>query len=136
MDDRALRILLADDHVTNQTVIRMMLDEFGAETVTVSNGAEAVEAAAKAGFDVILMDMQMPVMDGLEATRRIRRHEAETGQRRTKIIMLTANALPEHRDASRSAGVDGHLSKPVTVADLIAALEAEPETGEEIRAVA
>ncbi len=134
-DDRAIQVLLADDHATNQTVIRMMLDEFGAETVTVSNGAEAVEAAKGRDFDVILMDMQMPVMDGLEATRRIRRMEAEAGARRTRIIMLTANALPEHREASRAAGVDGHLSKPVTVADLMTALEAVDE-GEDIRAVA
>ncbi len=136
VDERVMRVLLADDHATNQTVIRMMLDEFGAETVTVSNGEEAAAAAAGADFDVILMDMQMPVMDGLEATRRIRRREAECGAARTRIIMLTANALPEHREAGRAAGADGHLSKPVTVSDLLAALEAAPDSAEDIRAVA
>ncbi|MGH6986950.1 MAG: ATP-binding protein [Caulobacteraceae bacterium] len=137
LEPRALKVLLADDHITNQTVIRMMLTELGAETTTVDNGAEAVEAARQGGFDLILMDMQMPVMDGLEATRRIRRAESEAGERRARIVMLTANALPEHREAGRLAGADGHLSKPLTVAALVAALEeAVAGTLEDEKAVA
>ncbi|MHB8529999.1 MAG: hybrid sensor histidine kinase/response regulator [Caulobacteraceae bacterium] len=136
VDDRAVKVLLADDHLTNQTVIRMMLDELGAETVTVSDGFQAVEAARQEVFDVILMDMQMPVMDGLDATRRIRRREAEHGGPRTAIIMLTANALPEHREASRAAGADGHLSKPVTVSELVAALDAALHDRADTRQVA
>jgi len=72
----------------------------------------------------VLMDMQMPVMGGLEATRLIRADEAATGARRTPILMLSANALPEHREAGRRAGADGHVSKPVTVAGLMTALNA------------
>ena len=123
-DDRAVRVLLADDHATNQVVIRMMLEQFGVETVSVENGVEAVEAFTGGDFDVILMDMQMPVMDGLEATRKIRDLEMRSPRRRTPVIMLTANALPEHREASRAAGADGHLTKPIVVADLLAALNA------------
>ena len=117
-------MLLADDHATNQVVIRMMLEQFGVETVSVENGVEAVEAFTGGDFDVILMDMQMPVMDGLEATRKIRDLEMRSPRRRTPVIMLTANALPEHREASRAAGADGHLTKPIVVADLLAALNA------------
>jgi len=136
VEDRAVRILLADDHVTNQTVIRMMLQQFGADTTTVANGAEALEAMQRGSFDVVLMDMQMPVMDGLEATRGIRAREAATGAPRTPVIMLTANALPEHCEASRLAGADGHLSKPVTVAELAGALNKALEQPESLREVA
>jgi len=135
-DDRPVRILLADDHATNQTVIRMMLQQFGAETTAVYNGAEALAAFERQPFDIVLMDMQMPVMDGLEATRRIRALEAFTGAARTPLVMLTANALPEHCEASRLAGADGHLSKPVTVADLAEALNRALEPGAEERLVA
>ncbi|HEV2363995.1 MAG TPA: ATP-binding protein [Caulobacteraceae bacterium] len=134
--DGGISVLLADDHETNQTVVRMMLDGLGAETTTVADGAAAVEAANAARFDAILMDVQMPIMDGLEATRRIRRREAETGSARTPIIMLTANALPEHREAALAAGADGHLAKPVTVADLAAALEQALGVDETLAAVA
>jgi signal transduction histidine kinase/AmiR/NasT family two-component response regulator len=134
--ERAVRVLLADDHVTNQAVIRMMLDQFGAATTMVGNGAEALAAMDHALFDVVLMDMQMPVMDGLAATREIRVREAKSGRPRTPVIMLTANALPEHREASRAAGADGHVSKPITVADLLAALNRALETSEDLREVA
>jgi signal transduction histidine kinase/ActR/RegA family two-component response regulator len=119
---RATRVLVADDHATNQTVVRMMLEQFGIEAVVVDDGAQAVEAMRTERFDAVLMDMQMPVMGGLEATRLIRAHEAATGALRTPILMLSANALAEHRDAGRKAGADGHVSKPVTVAGLMTAL--------------
>ena len=121
--DRPLRVLLADDHPTNRRVIEIMLAETGMELVTVVNGQEAVEAAAGSAFDVILMDMQMPVMDGLSATRAIREREAAEGLARTPVIMLTANALPEHVDAGRKAGADQHLAKPVTMPGLFGAIE-------------
>ena len=121
--DRPIRVLLADDHPTNQMVVRMMLDQFGVESVTVSDGAQALEALTAEAFDVVLMDMQMPVMDGLEATRAIRAREKASG-RRTPVIMLSANALAEHQEASRAAGADMHLSKPITVAELGAGLQA------------
>jgi two-component system, sensor histidine kinase len=100
----------------------MMLDQFGVDVVLVDNGAEAVERLEHETFDLVYMDMQMPVMDGLEATRAIRKAERATGRRPTPVIMLSANALPEHIEASRLAGADGHVSKPVTAASLLASL--------------
>jgi CheY-like chemotaxis protein len=121
---RPIRLLLADDHATNQMVVRMMLDQFGIETRAVDNGAEAVEAVRRERFDAVLMDMQMPVMGGLEATRLIRADEKAAGSPRLPIIMLSANALAEHREAGRLAGADGHVAKPVTITSLMAALNA------------
>jgi CheY-like chemotaxis protein len=80
----------------------------------VENGAEAVEAWSAGDFDLILMDMQMPVMDGLTATRAIREQEAGAGKARTPIYSLTANAMPEHIRESAAAGADGHLTKPIS----------------------
>ena len=119
--DRMLRVLLADDHPTNRKVVELMLSEL-AEVVSVENGAEALAALATDVFDIVLMDMQMPVMDGLEATRRIRETEAAAGRGSTPVVMLTANALPEHVAASHAAGADRHLEKPVTLAGLLDAM--------------
>jgi len=119
--DRLLRVLLADDHPTNRKVVELMLEDL-AEVVSVENGAEALMALGTDIFDVVLMDMQMPVMDGLEATRRIRETEAAAGRASTPIVMLTANALPEHVAASHAAGADRHLEKPVTLAGLLEAM--------------
>ena len=122
-EDRPLRVLLADDHPTNRKVIELMLAETGTELTSVVNGKEAFEAVRDGAFDLVLMDMQMPVMDGLTATSEIRRLESETGRPRTPVLMLTANALAEHVEAGRAAGADGHVSKPVTMATLFAAIE-------------
>ena len=119
--DRPLRVLLADDHPTNRKVIELMLEDL-AEVVSVENGAEALMALGNDNFDIVLMDMQMPVMDGLEATRRIRETEAALGRGCVPLIMLTANALPEHVAASHAAGADRHLEKPVTLAGLLEAM--------------
>ncbi len=127
---RPIRVLVADDHATNQLVVRMMLEQFGIEAVVVDDGAQAFEAVKRERFDAVLMDMQMPVMDGLEATRLIRRLEAATGVR-TPILMLSANALAEHREAGRAAGADAHVAKPVTVAGLMGALNALLEPDED-----
>ncbi|MBI1406850.1 MAG: response regulator [Caulobacter sp.] len=113
-----LRVLVADDHPTNRKVIELML-EGAAEVVCVENGLEAVDAVAVRPFDLVLMDMQMPVMDGLTAIQRIRSRETEG---RMPIIMLTANALPEHVAASLQAGADRHLDKPITAISLFAAI--------------
>jgi len=128
---RSVRVLVADDHATNQMVVKMMLDQFGIDSLIVDDGLKAVEALRAGGFDAVLMDMQMPVMDGLEATRLIREEEAASGRPRTPILMLSANALAEHRLAGERAGADGHVAKPVTVAGLMAALNAVLEPGEE-----
>ena len=121
--DRPLRILLADDHPINRKVVELMLAGV-AEICSVENGLEAVRAYQDGQFDAVLMDMQMPVMDGLTAVRAIRGHEAAIGAGRTPIIMLTANALPEHVAASAECGADRHLDKPVNAEKLLAVLEA------------
>ncbi len=117
----ALRVLLAEDHPVNQRVVQAILSGGGMEIVTVDDGAQAVAACAAEAFDVILMDMQMPVMDGLAATRAIRLAEG-AGGRRTPVIMLSANAMAEHRLQAAEAGADLHLAKPVTPAALLAAI--------------
>ncbi|MFN6980380.1 MAG: ATP-binding protein [Brevundimonas sp.] len=113
------RILLADDHPANRKVVEILLTDMPTELVVVEDGRQAVEAFRKGGFDLVLMDMQMPVMDGLTATAAIRALEAEENRARTPIIMLTANALPDHVEAGRVAGADGHLSKPITLVGLL-----------------
>jgi PAS domain S-box-containing protein len=129
----APRVLVADDHPTNRKLVELMLADL-AEIFTAENGREAVDVYKVAAPDLILMDMQMPVMDGLAAVREIRALEARNGAVRAPIIMLTANARPEHVRASREAGADLHLEKPITSAMLFAAIaqafeaaNAEPE---------
>ena len=119
-----LRILLADDHPANRLVVQVMLEAMPVDLVSVENGVEALEAFKQGGFDLVLMDMQMPVMDGLTATSGIREHERLTGAARTPVLMLTANAMSEHVEAGRAAGSDGHLTKPLTVAALTQAIQA------------
>jgi PAS domain S-box-containing protein len=119
---RAPRVLLAEDHAINRKVVELLFESIEVELTCVENGAEAVAAAAGSDFDLILMDMQMPVMDGLTAIRTIREAEAG-GARVTPIWALSANALPEHVAASLAAGADGHLSKPVSAEALFGALE-------------
>ena len=137
-----LRILLADDHPANRKVVEIMLAESAVELVPVENGQEALDAYAASlegedRFDLILMDMQMPVMDGLSATAAIRALEAEKAAARIPIIMLTANALAEHVAAGKAAGADGHLAKPITLTSLFTAIEttlAGAGAGEELEA--
>jgi signal transduction histidine kinase/ActR/RegA family two-component response regulator len=122
MTARPLRILLADDHPANRKVIEIMLAATAMELRTVEDGQQAVDAFAAGGFDLVLMDMQMPVMDGLTATREIRALEAAGGLPRTPVLMLTANAMAEHVAAGQAAGADGHLTKPVTLVSLFDAI--------------
>jgi PAS domain S-box-containing protein len=121
--ERALRVLVADDHPANRRIVELMLAE-AAEVTCVENGLEAVRAYLDDRPDVVLMDMQMPVMDGLSAVSEIRRLEAAGGQERRPIVMLTANAGDEHIRASLEAGADRHLQKPITAASLFGALQA------------
>ena len=122
---RPLRVLLAEDHPTNQRVVQLILGTQGAELVTCNDGAEALRAFESSLFDVVLMDMQMPVMDGLTATRAIRHVESRRRDRsRTPIIMLSANAMAEHRAHARTAGADLHVAKPITASSLLAGIEA------------
>ncbi|WP_374513828.1 ATP-binding protein [Brevundimonas sp.] len=117
--DRPVRVLMADDHPVNRKVVEMILGQAEVHLTSVEDGAEAVEAVRGGDYDLVLMDMQMPVMDGLTATREIRLHEAAMGLPRTPVVMLTANALPEHIAAAEAAGADRHLAKPFDAAELL-----------------
>ncbi|MGB3543399.1 response regulator, partial [Rubrivirga sp.] len=114
-----VRVLIADDNLVNQKVAARLLDRLGCDHETVVNGAEAVEAVQNSAYDVVLMDVQMPVMDGLEATRRIREWDGP----QPHVIALTANAMDGDREACLEAGADDYLSKPVRLDQLEAALE-------------
>ncbi|MFI4976645.1 MAG: ATP-binding protein [Caulobacterales bacterium] len=117
------KVLLAEDHPTNRRVVELILQAAGVDLTSVENGALAVEAWQTGAFDLVLMDMQMPVMDGLTAMAEIRAREAAQGRARTAMFALTANAMPEHSKASRDAGADGHLTKPISADDLFRVVE-------------
>jgi CheY-like chemotaxis protein len=114
------RILVVEDDWGNQRVIEMFLRKLGLEPVLVDNGAEGVELATKHSWVAVLMDLQMPGIDGFEAVRRIRRR---LEGRPLPIIAVTANARSEDRRASEEAGMDGFLTKPLSQAELRACLE-------------
>ena len=125
-----IHVLLAEDHPTNQRVVRLILEAAGVRLDVVETGVAALERLSVQAYDVVLMDMQMPEMDGLTATTRLRERERATGAARTPVIMLTANALDEHVQASLAAGADAHLSKPVRADSLLAAIAAALEPAE------
>lgn len=115
------RILVVDDTSANRELFSTILTKLGVEVTTACNGVEALNALQSGDYHLVLMDVQMPVMDGLAATREIRRLEAETG-RRTPIVALTANVQPEQIASCRTAGMDDHLAKPLQMPLLIAVL--------------
>jgi CheY-like chemotaxis protein len=117
-----LRILLVEDNVVNQKVTRLMLARLGYQVQVAANGAEALLALQRQPYDVILMDVQMPEMDGLEATRRIRAQWS--AEQRPCIIAMTANALMGDAERCLAAGMDAYVSKPVQLEKLVTALEA------------
>ena len=121
---RPLRVLLVEDSVANQRVAAGVLEKAQHAVSIVSNGAAAVEACAAERFDVVLMDLQMPGMDGYEATRAIRRYERELGARGTPIVALTARASMGNEAHCLSAGFDGYLSKPYRSRELLDAIAA------------
>jgi PAS domain S-box-containing protein len=118
-----LRILLVEDNAVNQKLALRLLAQMGYEADLAGNGIEAIEAVERQSYDVVLMDLQMPEMDGLEATRAIRAREPEAGPR---IVAMTANAMDGDREACFAAGMDDYVSKPIRVAELVAALERAP----------
>ena len=119
---RSLAVLLVEDHPINQKLATTLLSRWGHRVTLAGNGQEGLEAFKSGSFDLVLMDMQMPVMGGVEATKCIRRFEAETGAQRTPILAMTANAMEGDRQLCLEAGMDEHLPKPIKPADLERAL--------------
>jgi CheY-like chemotaxis protein len=132
---RPLRVLLAEDNVVNQRLARLVLEKLSHHVDIVGNGLEAADAVHLVPYDVVLLDVEMPVMDGMEATRLIR--TTEPIQRQPEIVAMTASALVDDKRACYEAGMDDYLAKPVRLQELNAALERaadkirakEPNTG-------
>lgn len=124
---RPLRLLAADDNPANRKVIQLMLEAAGMRVVTVEDGAQAVETWRSGDFDAVLMDLRMPVMDGITAIREIRAVEAASQRPRTPMIVISANTSPRDREVTAAAGADGHLGKPIQLDALFASLEAAME---------
>jgi CheY-like chemotaxis protein len=124
--DHPLAVLLAEDGLVNQLLVKRLLEKAGHTVTVVGNGAQAVEMVARSHFDVVLMDIQMPELDGFEATIRIRANEKNG--RRVPVIALTAHAMEGDRERCLAAGMDGYLSKPIRPDALFAALAEHTET--------
>nr|WP_272891785.1 hybrid sensor histidine kinase/response regulator [Stutzerimonas stutzeri] len=112
------RILVAEDNSISTKVIRGMLSKLNLKPETASNGEEALALIKACPFDLVLMDCEMPIMDGFEATAQLRTWEASENRRRTPVVALTAHILSEHRERAREAGMDGHMAKPVEMSQL------------------
>jgi len=121
--ERPLRVLLVDDNADNRLLIQAYLKKLPYVIEEAENGEQAVQKFQEAEFDIVLMDVQMPVMDGRQATRRIRSWENETGKTPTPVIALTAHAIQEEIDGCLQAGCDAHLAKPVKKSVLIEAIQ-------------
>jgi CheY-like chemotaxis protein len=116
-----LRILLAEDNVVNQKVALRLLGQMGYRADVAANGIEAIEAVERQAYDVVLMDVQMPELDGFEASREINRRWP--GERRPRLVAMTANAMQGDRELCEAAGMDDYVAKPIRVEELVAALE-------------
>ena len=119
---RRLRVLLAEDNAVNQKIAMRVLEKHGHQVTVAANGRQALAALDRAGFDVVLMDVQMPEMDGFECTAAIRGHERVTGNH-LPIIAMTAHAMPGDRERCIAAGMDSYIAKPIKAAELIELLE-------------
>jgi signal transduction histidine kinase len=122
-DMARLKVLVAEDGAVNQIVLRALLGPLGIEPVMVEDGAAAVSAWESGDWDLILMDVRMPVMDGIAATTTIRARERASGRRRTRILGVSADAMAHQVDVLLAAGMDGHVSKPIEVRRLYEALD-------------
>jgi signal transduction histidine kinase/CheY-like chemotaxis protein/ligand-binding sensor domain-containing protein len=125
---RKLRVLVAEDNAVNQQVARRLIEKRGHTVLVVANGVEALQALENREFDLVLMDVQMPVMDGFEATVQIRQAEKTSG-RRQRIIAMTAHAMKGDRELCLECGMDGYLAKPIRASELDAMLEAVEASG-------
>jgi CheY-like chemotaxis protein len=128
---RQLRILVADDVVVNQKILQRMLEKLGHVATSVANGQEAADIVSTQTFDLVFMDVQMPVMDGLEATVAIRQRERLSGAH-LPIVAVTAHAMQGDKERFLEAGMDGYVSKPLGQAEVLAAIAAalpEPTSG-------
>lgn len=132
--DTTLRVLVADDHPINQKLMRAFLDRFGYTCEIVENGQQAVDAVAYGTFDVVLMDVQMPVMDGVAATAEIRKLPGHRAQ--IPVLAITANAMAGQREAYLSQGFDGYVSKPIDTDVLRAEIERVTKSGHETKTAA
>ena len=126
----SLRVLAAEDNRVNQLVLKTLLHQIGVDPVVVDDGQAAIEAWESQAWDVILMDIQMPRVDGPTAVRAIREQERASGRARTPILALTANAMPDQVAAYLAAGMDGHIAKPIETLRLFEALQAVVDTNE------
>ena len=126
-------VLVVEDNDINQEIAKAVLSEIGLEVEMAENGAEGVAAFLQKDYDLIFMDIRMPIMDGLEATREIRRLERErsSSHARVPIIAMTANAMKEDQEESKAAGMDGHISKPLIIEEIKASLYATLIAGKE-----
>jgi signal transduction histidine kinase len=132
-DGRPMRLLVAEDNAINQTVLRTLLEQIGVEATIVDNGVEVITAWENGDYDLILMDVQMPRMDGPTATRAIRSRELTRGDPPIPIVALTANVMSHQLEAYRAAGMNGVIAKPIVVAELYAvinSLSGRPEVSE------
>ncbi len=127
VDCRPVRILAAEDNPINQRVLAALLAPLSAELTLVSSAREAIDAWRGGGWDMILMDIQMPGMSGVEATRQIRAAEAAEGLLRTPIVAVSANAMQHQMDEYHAAGMELHVAKPIQAQALYAAVQAALE---------
>ena len=114
---RRARVLVVDDAPTNRELVLALLDSLGLEAAEAANGREAVEAARRTPFDLVLMDLQMPVMDGLAAAREIRAGDGLS--RAAPILAVSAHTAPEDVAACRAAGMNDHVPKPISAGELL-----------------
>jgi CheY-like chemotaxis protein len=121
-DEQPLQILLVEDNSINQTLALRLLQKHGHHVVLAANGKEALKQISQTSFDLVLMDIQMPEMDGLQATRTIRESERESGAH-LPIVAMTAYAMQGDQDRCLAAGMDGYISKPINVRELLAVVQ-------------
>ncbi len=121
--DRKVRLLCAEDNEINQMVLKALLEPYDYDLIVVDDGRQAVEAYQTEAFDLILLDIQMPVMDGPSAAAAIRRYEVQTNRREIPIIALTANVMADQIQSYLAAGMNQVVPKPLNIDDLYAAIE-------------